>query len=90
MEIAQSRIFKLIDKNHLHKAIKSIIFCDTFDEKIDFLKVINPKIIIDDLEEIHKRYFISAKELSYTYHILFSGNNKNINNYINIKKGEFS
>ncbi len=86
LEIAQSRIFKLIDKNHLHKGIKSIIFCDTFDEKIDFLKVINPKIIIDDLEKIHNRYFASGKEFSYTKHILFSGNNKNINNCDQYKK----
>ena len=86
LEIAQSRIFNWITKYNLQKGIKSIIFCDTYDEKISFLKTIKPKIIIDDLEVIHNEISHSRKDFTSIYNILFCGRNKDIDNCENFKK----
>ncbi len=80
LEIAQLRIFDWVIKNDLQKGIMGIIFCDTFSEKINFINTINPKILIDDLEEIHKTSLIDRKNDKSIKKFLFSGNDLNIEN----------
>ena len=53
LAIAQKRIFSWINDKKLSLSIKSIIFCDTYDEKIKTIKFIQPNVIIDDLVSVH-------------------------------------
>jgi len=53
LAIAQKRIFSWINDNKLCSSIKSIIFCDTYDEKIKTIHFIQPNVIIDDLVSVH-------------------------------------
>ena len=53
LAIAQKRIFSWINDKKLCSSIKSIIFCDTYDEKIKTIKFIQPNVIIDDLVSVH-------------------------------------
>lgn len=53
LAIAQKRIFSWINDKKLYSSIKSIIFCDTYDEKIKTIKFIQPNVIIDDLVSVH-------------------------------------
>ena len=74
-EISSQRVNNWLRNEKLFKSIKEIIFSDTFDQKIAYIKDINPTIIIDDLLDIHKK-IIEHRIFDKKYiNILFEGNN---------------
>ena len=74
-EISSQRVNNWLRNEKLFKSIKEIIFTDTFDQKIAYIKDINPTIIIDDLLDIHKK-IIKHRIFDKKYiNILFEGNN---------------
>jgi len=74
--IAGKRIINWLVKNDLSICIKALIFTDTFDEKIRYLSLIDPSIIIDDLLDIHKEFInIKGSDKRNNYkNVLFEGN----------------
>lgn len=74
-KISSERINRWLKKERLIGSIKDIIFTDTFDEKVSYIKEIDPEVIIDDLLEIHSRLKIIRSDSKKTIHILFQGNN---------------
>ena len=76
--ISINRLLSWLNTNNLGGCIKSIIFADTFDQKIEYLKMIDPLIIIDDLKEIHNRISsfrcLKKKNTKKYINILFQGN----------------
>ena len=78
LKISTQRIFKWIFENNLFDSIKSVIYCDSFDEKIKMINLINPKVIVDDLEKIHLHLLKTfKKDKSKKYFILFKGSSIN-------------
>lgn len=73
-EIAFKRISNWINEERIKECIKEIIFTDTFEEKISFIKKIDPLIIIDDLLAIHIEIIKSKKDSSEYINVLFDGN----------------
>ena len=73
-EIAFKRISNWINEERIKECIKEIIFTDTFEEKISFIKKIDPLIIIDDLLAIHNEIIKSKKDSSEYINVLFDGN----------------
>ncbi len=83
-EIAFKRISNWINEEKIQECIKEIIFTDTFEEKISFIKKIDPLIIIDDLLAIHAEIIKSKKNSSKYINVLFEGNDY----IVSIKKTE--
>ena len=77
LKISTKRIFKWIFENDLIDSIKSVIYCDSFDEKIRMIKFINPDVIIDDLEKIHVNLIKINGKINKKLHILFRGTSSN-------------
>ena len=86
--ISFNRVESWLEREKLSNSIKDIVFTDTFDEKVDFIKKLNPQVIIDDLLEIHKKFISNRDTNEKNINILFEGNNygKVISNSGNIVK----
>ena len=96
LKISTKRIYKWMLENDLLDSIKSIIFCESFDEKIKMINLINPKVIVDDLEKIHlqlldifkkdkpKKHFILFKGTSLNYKETVSNEIISLNNWMQI------
>ena len=77
LKISTKRIFKWIFENGLIDSIKSVIYCDSFDEKIRIINFLNPDVIIDDLEKIHLNLIKINGKMNNKLHILFRGTSSN-------------
>ena len=78
LKISTNRIYKWMFENDLLDSIKSIIFCESFDEKIKMINLINPQVIVDDLEKIHLKLLETfKKDKSKKHFILFKGSSLN-------------
>tara|TARA_B100000212_G_scaffold89261_1_gene65429 strand:+ start:3887 stop:4531 length:645 start_codon:yes stop_codon:yes gene_type:complete len=87
LSIAQTRIFNWIMENNLGKGIKSIIFCDSIEEKLEMIYLIHPQVIIDDLLFIHEKIQLHNIKQNKALHILFNGKNiKNLNSSLIIER----
>ena len=73
LKISTQRIFNWIVDQHLCESIKSVIYCESFDEKIKMINLINPDTIIDDLDKVHLELKKSKEIKSKKHHILFKG-----------------
>ena len=78
--ISKGRLFQWLIDNNLIKHIESIFFTETLEEKINFLKLVAPDYLIDDLIDIHLRY-LNPKNYNFTKSILFSSDINEIEKY---------
>ena len=72
-EIASTRIFDWIYHKDLKKNITSVHFCDSFQEKLNLIINLKPKVIIDDLLKIHTDFIENNSTNNLPLHILFEG-----------------
>ena len=86
-KIAKERIFNWLIKNKIINFVDSIIFLETFEEKVRHLAILNPDYLIDDLVKIHNDYNKHNKD-SRTKSILFDSTDKK--HKLNNSKNSFS
>ena len=80
-KIAVDRVNKWKNLEKIDDNIFATYYVETFNEKIELIKSINPKIIVDDLLEIHT----NINNLQNSINILFEGNDSS--NGITKEKG---
>ena len=80
-KIAVDRVNKWKNLEKIGDNIFATYYVETFNEKIELIKSINPKIIVDDLLEIHT----NINNLQNSINILFEGNDSS--NGITKEKG---
>ncbi|AAQ00322.1 MULTISPECIES: HAD family hydrolase [Prochlorococcus] len=72
LRVSQERIFNWIKDSNCSESIKSVIFCDTYQEKIKTLSFISPSTIVDDLYQVHNDHLQNnAEQKNRTFNILF-------------------